>query len=155
MLAEKIAALLKEQRQTVAVAESCTAGLVSDALASIPGASDVFWGAFIVYTVSAKEKMLGIPPALIANFGAVSRECAMAMAEQALAKSQAGIAAAVTGYAGPSSPPNLTGAVWLAVCKRGGIPQATLHQFKGARNKIRRAAANALLEKILAMLEKQ
>ena len=157
MLAEKIIALLRERRCTLVVAESCTAGLVADALAAIPGASAVFWGAFIVYTVDAKKSMLGIPQNLFDNFGAVSGECAMAMAEQALVKSQAGIAAAVTGYAGPAgptSPPNLTGSIWIAVCKRGGIPQATLCQFKGERNKIRRAAANALLEKILTELEK-
>ena len=158
MLAEKIIALLRERRQTLVVAESCTAGLVSDALASIPGASDAFWGAFVVYTIDAKKSMLDIPQNLLDNFGAVSRECAMAMAEQALVKSQAGIAAAVTGYAGPagpSSPPELTGTVWLAVCKRGSLPQATLCQFKGERNKIRSAAANTLLEKILAEIEKQ
>ncbi|MDR2491588.1 MAG: CinA family protein [Spirochaetaceae bacterium] len=153
MLAEKIISLLRERRQTLVLAESCTAGLVSDAIASVPGASDVFWGAFVVYTVAAKRKVLGIPQELIDNFGAVSRECAMAMSELALSKSEADIAAAVTGHAGPpgpSSPPALTGTIWIAVCKRGGLPQAALCQYKGTRNKIRRAAANALLEKILA-----
>jgi nicotinamide-nucleotide amidase len=91
----------RSRRLKVACAESCTGGLVAGALTEIPGSSDVFDRGFVVYSNAAKEAMLGVAEAVIERHGAVSREVADAMAENALRHSSADIAVAVTGIAGP------------------------------------------------------
>jgi PncC family amidohydrolase len=130
-----------------AAAESCTAGLVADLLAQVPGASRVFWGSFVCYSPDAKQRMLGVDGGLIQKFGAVSRETACAMAEGALARSGADVAAAVTGLAGPggdgSSVP--VGTVWIGVALRGGQSRGTLFHYTGSRNEVRLAAAQQTL----------
>jgi nicotinamide-nucleotide amidase len=99
----------------VATAESCTGGLVSGALTDIPGASDVFDRGFVTYSYPAKVAMLGVPQALLADHGAVSEPVARAMAEGALAASDAAVAVAVTGVAGPGgSDAKPEGLVWFA-----------------------------------------
>jgi len=85
----------------IATAESCTGGLVSAALTSVPGSSDVFDRGFVTYTNTAKSEMLGVPAWLIEKHGAVSEEVARAMAGGALAHSNATIAVSITGIAGP------------------------------------------------------
>ncbi|MGD2025207.1 MAG: CinA family protein [Methyloceanibacter sp.] len=85
----------------IATAESCTGGLVSTALTSVPGSSDVFDRGFITYTNTAKSQMLHVPSWLIEKHGAVSEEVARAMAGGALIHSNATIAVAITGIAGP------------------------------------------------------
>jgi nicotinamide-nucleotide amidase len=85
----------------VATAESCTGGLVAGALTEIPGSSDVVDRGFVTYSNAAKEAMLGVPAVVLAVQGAVSRETAEAMAEGALVRSDADLAVAVTGIAGP------------------------------------------------------
>ncbi|MDR2257578.1 MAG: nicotinamide-nucleotide amidohydrolase family protein, partial [Treponema sp.] len=98
--AENLVKKLYAASWTLVLAESCTAGLASDLIARIPGASRVLWGSFVCYTVEAKISMLGLNRDLIEKYGAVSRETACAMAEGALEKSGAPLAAAVTGLAG-------------------------------------------------------
>jgi nicotinamide-nucleotide amidase len=85
----------------IATAESCTGGLIAGALTAIPGSSDVFDRGFVTYSNEAKIELLGVAPALLANYGTVSREVAMAMAEGALAHSDAQLAVSCTGIAGP------------------------------------------------------
>jgi nicotinamide-nucleotide amidase len=85
----------------LATAESCTGGLVAATLTEIPGSSDVVDRGFVTYSNAAKEKMLGVPVDTLRRFGAVSRETAAAMAEGALSQSDASLAVAVTGIAGP------------------------------------------------------
>ena len=85
----------------VATAESCTGGLVAGALTEIPGSSDVFDRGFVTYSNAAKERMLGVPASILERHGAVSRETADAMAAGALAMSDADLAVAITGIAGP------------------------------------------------------
>jgi nicotinamide-nucleotide amidase len=84
----------------LATAESCTGGLLGSVLTDVEGASHAFDRGFIVYTDEAKQALLGVPAALLEREGAVSREVAIAMAEGAIARSQAGAAIAVTGFAG-------------------------------------------------------
>jgi PncC family amidohydrolase len=149
------AALLLESlaaaSRTLAVAESCTAGLVADCLARIPGASRVFWGSFVAYAAEAKTRLLGVDPALIRRHGAVSRETALAMASGALEKSGAHIAASVTGLAGPdgdgSGQP--VGTVWIGIARRGLPPEAVACRFEGDRNAIRSAAARRTIVELL------
>jgi nicotinamide-nucleotide amidase len=86
----------------LATAESCTGGLIAAVLTSIAGASTVFERGFITYSDASKTELLGVPPELIAEHGAVSEPVARAMAEGALAHSHADIAVSVTGIAGPT-----------------------------------------------------
>ena len=85
----------------VAVAESCTGGLVSAALTEIAGSSDVFDAGFVTYSNEAKHDLLGVSDDVVATFGAVSIATAWSMAQGAIEKSQADIAVAITGIAGP------------------------------------------------------
>jgi nicotinamide-nucleotide amidase len=85
----------------VVTAESCTGGLIATVLSEAPGAADYFDGAFVCYTAEHKCAALGIDPKLIEHCGVVSREVAIAMAKGALAHSDADLAVAVTGVAGP------------------------------------------------------
>ncbi len=100
-----LASLVVEQlrclEKTVAIAESCTGGLLANAFTDIPGASKVFAGSVVSYTNDAKVNILGVPECLLAQHGAVSAECAIAMATAAAEKFGSEYALSVTGYAGP------------------------------------------------------
>ena len=100
-LAAEVLEAARAGNNLIATAESCTGGLVSAALTSVPGSSDVFDRGFVTYTNTAKSEMLGVPYWLIEKHGAVSEEVARAMAGGALAHSNATIAVAITGIAGP------------------------------------------------------
>ena len=100
-LADQVFTKLKVKGLTVATAESCTGGLIAGALTSISGSSDVVYGGFVTYANEAKIMMIGVPFALLKEFGAVSKEVAIAMADGALATAGTHIAIAVTGIAGP------------------------------------------------------
>ena len=140
----------------IAAAESCTAGLASDLIARIPGASKVFWGCFVTYSVDAKVKMLGVPEQLIKEHGPVSRPVALAMAEGALERSGASWAFSVTGLAGPGDDGSgiPVGTVWIGVAGRDGESPLSLRSeakrflFRGSRNELREAAAAAALEEL-------
>jgi PncC family amidohydrolase len=132
-------------------AESCTAGMVADLVARIPGASRVLWGSFVTYTADAKLRVLGLDPRELEEFGPVSRETARAMALGALDKSGADYAVAVTGLAGPGGDgtPVPVGTVWIAVADREQAPGVHGFHFRGARNEIRERAARESLEALL------
>jgi len=98
---EVVGNLLRDRGLTLAVAESCTGGMVSARLTRVPGSSDYFRGGIIAYANEAKERLLGVPGALIGAKGAVSEEVALAMAQGAREKLGADVALAVTGIAGP------------------------------------------------------
>jgi len=106
----------------VATAESCTGGLVAGALTEIPGSSDVLDRGFVTYSNAAKEAMLGVPIPTLEQHGAVSRETAEAMAAGALAMSNADLAVAITGIAGPGggSAAKPVGLVHFAAAARDG-----------------------------------
>ncbi len=136
----------------LAIAESCTGGLVAAALTEIPGSSDVFDRGFVTYSNAAKQAMLGVPASVLATRGAVSKETAEAMAMGALERSGADVTAAVTGVAGPGggTAEKPVGLVHLAAARRGG---RQLHRERRygdlGRAEIRR---RSVLE-ALAMLE--
>jgi nicotinamide-nucleotide amidase len=124
--AEEILALCRARAWRVAVAESCTGGLLAASLTEIAGSSDVFERGFVTYSNAAKTELLGVPPELIAHHGAVSEPVARAMAEGALARSPADLAVAVTGIAGPGggTAAKPEGLVHFACARRG---RATHH----------------------------
>lgn len=109
----------------LAVAESCTGGLVSAALTEIPGASDVFEAGFVAYSNASKIGELQVSSEVVETFGAVSVATAWAMAQGALNASQADIAVAITGIAGPGggTPTKPVGTVVFARAERGADPE--------------------------------
>ena len=111
----------------LATAESCTGGLVAGVLTEIAGSSDVVDRGFVTYSNAAKMELLGVPEAMLAEHGAVSEPVARAMAQGALANSQADIAVSITGVAGPGggSAAKPVGLVHIAAARRGG---GVLHQ---------------------------
>ena len=131
----------------VSTAESCTGGLVAGLLTGVAGSSDVFDRAFVTYSNAAKTEMLGVSPALIEEHGAVSEAVARAMAGGALARSQASVAVAVTGIAGPGggSAGKPVGLVHFACARSDGATAAERHVFGGDRTAVRLAAAEAAL----------
>jgi PncC family amidohydrolase len=148
-------AALAASSQTLAAAESCTAGLVADRLARVPGASRVFWGSFVTYMVDAKTRLLGLDPDLVRRYGPVSRETALAMAAGALEKSGAHLSVSVTGLAGPdddgSGQP--IGTVWIGIGRRGLPGEAVACRFAGDRNAIRAAAAQEAIAELLKRMK--
>ena len=143
----------------VAAAESCTAGLAADLIARISGASKVFWGSFVTYTIDAKIRMLGIPEALIKEHGAVSRSVALAMARAALEKSGVSRAFSITGLAGPDGDGSEipVGTVWIGIAGRDAPDSIWLEAekflFSGKRNQVREQAAIAALEMLLEKVQ--
>lgn len=146
--AAKLLDALRQRQLKLALAESCTGGLVAGLLTEVAGSSDVVERGFVTYSNEAKHEMLGVPLELISAHGAVSREVAMAMAEGALAHSIADISLAVTGVAGPTggSAEKPVGLVHFGAARRGASP---LHQELrfGAigRTQIRLKSAEAAL----------
>lgn len=142
--------------RTVAVAESCTGGLVAAALTEIPGSSAVLDRGFVTYSNAAKTQMLDVSEDLIDCFGAVSVAVAWAMAQGALAHSQADVAVAITGVAGPDggSEAKPVGTVVFACAQRAQDPEAVeaeMKLFAEAKNRsdVRRQAALVALELLL------
>jgi len=145
-LAETVIALARESRCSIAVAESCTGGLLGGALTAVPGASDVFRGGIVSYADDVKAGVLGVPRETLQTHGAVSAETATAMAEGARVSLGADVAVAVTGIAGPDggSASKPVGTVWFAVADAEGS-SATLRHLFGDRDGVRtRAVVTAL-----------
>ena len=152
--AEELGRRLTEKRQFLAVAESCTGGLIAKRVTDIAGSSGWFERGLVVYSNQAKQDLLGISTDLLAQFGAVSRECAEAMARGLLVMTPAHWAIAVTGIAGPGggSPEKPVGLVWVAWERRGGRVESEALQLSGSREDIRTAAAQAALTGFLKRL---
>lgn len=145
-LEETVVGLLREARATLAVAESCTGGLLGSRVTAVPGASDVFLGGFLTYSNAAKESLLGVPRELLARHGAVSKECAEAMANGARERLGSTWALSVTGIAGPGGavPGKPVGLVWHGLAGPSGAV-AESRVFGGGRDAVRaRSAAFAL-----------
>ena len=120
--ARALIAALRARGWRIATAESCTGGMVAAALTDVPGSSDVFDRGFVTYSYPAKVAMLGVPQLLLTGPGAVSEPVARAMAEGALAASDAELAVAVTGVAGPgASEAKPEGLVWFATATAAGV----------------------------------
>jgi nicotinamide-nucleotide amidase len=136
----------------VAAAESCTGGLVAGALTEIAGSSDVFDRGFVTYSNAAKQEMLGVAAAILERHGAVSRETAEAMARGALAASNADLAIAITGIAGPGggSAAKPVGLVHFAAAARDG---QRVHREKRYGDIGRSAVRKEAVAEALAMLE--
>ena len=147
--------LIDECRQRslrIVTAESCTGGLVAGAICSISGASDVFERGFVVYNNRAKQELLDVPGELIADLGAVSEPVSRMMAEGALENSNAHLAVAITGVAGPGggTPLKPVGTVHIATARtnHGLMHRQEFFQFE-TRAEIQMAAVQAALQQMM------
>ena len=158
ILAQEVGALLAAHGIVAVTAESCTAGGVAYAITQIAGSSAWFDRGMIVYSNEAKQRMLGVPPAYLRDFGAVSEPVARAMALGALQHSAAQVAVAVTGIAGPGggSADKPVGTVCFAWAVQrdpaavAAVRTATRH-FSGDRAAVRTHAIIAALEGLRAL----
>jgi nicotinamide-nucleotide amidase len=146
--AKRVLALSRAKRLRIATAESCTGGLVAAALTEIAGSSDVVDCGFVTYSDAAKQKMLGVPKAILIRHGAVSAATAAAMAQGALKHSQADLSVAITGIAGPGggSKQKPVGLVYFAAASRDGRRLARSRRYgKIGRTRVRlRSVVQAL-----------
>ena len=137
----------------MATAESCTGGLISAALTSVPGSSDVFDRGFVTYSYPAKTDMLGVSAALIERFGAVSEEVAEAMAAGARDRSNADVVASVTGVAGPgASEAKPEGMVCFGFVVPGAAHVETALFGPIGRDEVRNATVEHALARTLSLL---
>jgi nicotinamide-nucleotide amidase len=146
-LPEVVAELLRARGLTLAVAESCTGGLVAARLTGVAGASSFFDRGFVTYANRSKSELLGVPPELIESRGAVSAEVARAMAEGARHAAGSAIGVGITGIAGPEggSPEKPVGLVFLALSGAAG-ERVREARFPGTRERVRYQATQAALE---------
>jgi nicotinamide-nucleotide amidase len=142
--------LLRARGLKLAVAESCTGGLIGKLLTDPPGSSDYVLLDVVSYANSAKRDVLGVDADLIERHGAVSAEVAIAMAEGVRAKAGADLAVATTGVAGPGggTEQKPVGLVWLAIARRGEKTVTERIQARGDRDRIRMLAAYAALQQV-------
>jgi nicotinamide-nucleotide amidase len=146
-LAEAVARALIRQGTSVALAESCTGGLVARKLAAVPGISAALREAVVAYANRSKVRRLGVPAALIRRHGAVSAEVAAAMARGIVRTSGAALGVAVTGVAGPGggTREKPVGLVWFGVCSCGRTA-TTSRRFRGDRREVQERAAMTALD---------
>lgn len=140
---------------TIAMAESCTGGMVAAALTEVAGSSDVFERGFVTYSNEAKMQMLGVQAETLEAYGAVSEEVAREMAEGALAHSRADLAVSITGIAGPGpSEHKPEGRVCFGVARKGRATRVETMEF-GARGraKVREASMRHALELLAEAME--
>ncbi len=154
-LATELGAALKTRAYMLALAESCTGGMVAEAITSVAGSSAWFDRAFITYSNQAKIDMLGVSPQMLEKFGAVSEETAKEMVLGCLKNSQAHIAGSITGVAGPNggtvSKP--VGTVCFAWAEAKNQTSTITQKFEGNREEIRQQATTFLLRRLIERLK--
>lgn len=154
-LVAQIAERLLARGESLAVAESCTGGLVATWLTDLPGSSRWFERGLVTYSNRAKTELLDVPAALLERDGAVSERCVLAMADGLLRASPADWSISITGIAGPDggTREKPVGTVWMAWMRRGGAASAQRFGFSGDRQAVRRQSAEAALAGLLERLD--
>ena len=145
-LQNTVGRLLRKVGKTLSAAESCTGGMISSLITSVPGSSEYYLGSVTSYAVSIKEKVLGVPDEVISRHGVVSSECAAAMAEGVRRLTGSDYSVSTTGLAGPGGDQDMNpvGLVWIGVSSPGGTKTCS-KIFKNDRiHNIERFAASAL-----------
>ncbi len=153
-LAEVIVNFLREKKKTLSVAESCTGGLVSDYIVTVPGASDVFQEGVITYSNQSKVQRLDVNEAELQRYGAVSEVVAKAMVKGVASKLNSDYAISVTGIAGPEggTEEKPVGTVYIGI-KTPETTTVKLYHFVGSRQKIREQSAKSALIDLLHTLK--
>ncbi len=154
-LAAALAGRLRGRHERLAVAESCTGGLIAKLLTDLPGSSDWFERGLVTYSNRAKQDLLGVPETLIERHGAVSRQTALAMATGLQKQAPVDWTLAVTGIAGPGGggAKKPVGLVWIAAGGRREGARAKKFLFQGSRRSVRTQAAVAALHLLLKRLK--
>ncbi|MFP4607675.1 MAG: CinA family protein [Thiohalospira sp.] len=149
-LAKRLGERLAAAGWRVTAAESCTGGWIAKAVTDIPGSSGWFDTALVTYANAAKERLLGVPPADLETFGAVSEPVVRAMAAGVRDWAGADLACATSGIAGPGggTPEKPVGRVWLAWAGPAGVA-AACYDFAGDREAVRRQTVAVALEGLL------
>lgn len=151
-IVNRVHQLLIRNRCSLSVAESCTGGLISDLVTSVPGASRVFLGGVVAYSAGMKEKALGLDIKLIRHAGVVSSETACAMAEGVRLLSGSDYSIATTGNLGPDVLEGRErGLVFVAVSRKGKTVSRELH-LRGSRNENKKDAALQALGFLIEMI---
>jgi nicotinamide-nucleotide amidase len=155
-LASVVQRLLVGREKTLAVAESCTGGLLCAALTETPGASDVFLGGAVTYCASTKRLWADVPDALLATYGAVSPEVARAMAQGVRHRACADFGLSVTGFAGPPSgrEPLPVGTVFVGLAGPE-LDRVEAHRLHGGRERVRLFAAHSALDLLRRALQER
>jgi nicotinamide-nucleotide amidase len=145
-LAAVVGARLRQEQLRLAVAESCTGGLLAARLTSVPGSSEYFLGGVVAYADAAKQALLGVAGETLRQFGAVSEQVALELAHGAARVTGASCSLAITGIAGPGggTAEKPVGTVWIARLLRGRA-EAILYRLPGTREEVRARAAQAAL----------
>ena len=149
----QIGKILRERNIKVALAESCTGGLVGDRITNVPGSSEYFPGGVVAYAYEAKVNLLGVSWDTLNAHGAVSREVVLEMAHGARKVLNADIAASLSGIAGPAGGTleKPVGTVWIAIAAPDGEWTREFH-FSGNREQIKSSSADAALQFLLDYL---
>ena len=154
VLAAELGAALQRQGWLLATAESCTGGWLAQVVTSVAGSSAWFDRGFVTYSNSAKQDMLGVRAATLAQHGAVSEAVAREMAQGALTHSAAQLAMAITGIAGPGggTPEKPVGTVCFAWCVAGQPESSVTCRFSGERGQIRSASVAFALRQLQSLV---
>lgn len=149
-----LAAALMVRGERLAVAESCTGGLLAKLATDLAGSSAWFERGLVTYSNAAKHELLDVPQSIFETDGAVSEACARAMVMGLMHRTPADWGVAVTGIAGPGggSPGRPVGTVWIAWARRGHDASAECHLFRGDRAAVREQAADAALAGLIQQL---
>jgi len=153
-LAQKLGDKLKQSRQLLATAESCTGGWVGKVITDVPGSSHWYDRGFITYTNQSKQEILGVPVNIIEQFGAVSEHTVRAMVAGVLAHSHADVALSISGIAGPGGGTDTkpVGLVYFGWGKRNGEVHTQSQTFRGDREEIRRQAVQHSLSILMTYI---
>ncbi len=155
-LEERIVALMREKNLTLAVAESCTGGMLSSRIIDVAGVSDVYKAGFVTYANEAKQNLIGVKEETLLQYGAVSEQTAREMVLGAIKAGKADIAAATTGIAGPGggTKEKPVGLVYIAC---GSVDDMVVERclFDGSRSEIRQAAVEHALEMLYREIMKK
>lgn len=155
-LLESLSKTLTEKKLKVAVAESCTGGLLAAALTHRSGSSAYFERGFVTYSNEAKRELLSVPEQMLALNGAVSGQVAESMARGALKHSRADIALSITGIAGPDGGTETkpVGTVFIGYAVKGGLVGNIALHLSGNREKIRGLTVTEALQQVLKLAQK-
>ncbi len=157
LLAVQAGKALKAHGLVLATAESCTGGGVAQAITDVAGSSAWFDRGFVTYSNRSKQQLLDVSPATLLQYGAVSEATVREMVAGALRHSDAQVAIAVSGIAGPDggTPDKPVGTVWFAWGLQDGMTLAQRHQLKGDRAAVRAQSVRIALQGIIDLLEQR
>ena len=144
---------LRVEDNLLATAESCTGGLLASTLTDTPGSSEWFAGSVVAYSNEVKSRLLGVPPEMLAEHGAVSEPVVKAMAQGVLKVLGAQVSVAISGIAGPSggTPEKPVGTVWMAWAWSGGS-RARRYDFTGSRAEIKEQSVMMAINGLLGVV---